>query len=106
MAQSLASAPRQIVHLRPDGPLDCSDGQVLHEWCLSGFGISWRSVWEVEGDIAAERLTTVLDEFAAPPNGIYALFPQRKPFVLRVQLWIDSLKYHHSQADFWAASAG
>jgi DNA-binding transcriptional LysR family regulator len=92
----------EIVHLRPGGPLDCSDGQVLREWCLAGYGIAWRSTWEVEADIAAGRLETVLDEFAAPPNGIYALFPQRKHLALRVRLWIDFLKHHYAQADFWA----
>ena len=99
--KGLPADPPQIVHLRPGGPLDCSDGQVLHEWCLAGHGIAWRSTWEVESDIAAGRLTTVLDEFAAPPNGIYALFPQRKHLALRVRLWIDFLKHHYGQADFW-----
>ncbi|MEN9551459.1 MAG: HTH-type transcriptional regulator DmlR, partial [Pseudomonadota bacterium] len=33
----------EVVHLRPNGPLDCSDGQVLHSWCLAGMGIAWRS---------------------------------------------------------------
>ena len=91
----------QILHLRPGGPLDCSDGQVLHEWCLAGYGIAWRSTWEVESDITAGRLETVLDDFAAPPNGIYALFPQRKHLALRVRLWIDFLKHHYGQTDFW-----
>ena len=95
-------AEAEIVHLRPGGPLDCSDGQVLREWCLAGYGIAWRSTWEVEADIAAGRLETVLDEYAAPPNGIYALFPQRKHLALRVRLWIDFLKHHYAQADFWA----
>ena len=83
-----------ILHLRPGGPLDCTDGQVLREWCLAGYGIAWRSTWEVEADIAEGRLEAVLDEFAAPPNGIYALFPQRKHLALRVRLWIDFLKHH------------
>jgi uncharacterized membrane protein/DNA-binding transcriptional LysR family regulator len=38
----------EVVHLKPGGPLDCSDGQVLHDWCLAGYGIAWRSTWEVE----------------------------------------------------------
>jgi DNA-binding transcriptional LysR family regulator len=92
----------ELVHLRPGGPLDCSDGQVLHAWCVAGYGIAWRSTWEVESDIAAGRLVTVLDDYAAPPNGIYALFPQRKHLALRVRLWIDFLKHHYGQADFWA----
>ena len=95
-----------IVHLRPGGPLDCSDGQVLHEWCLAGYGIAWRSTWEVEQDIAAGRLETVLDGFSAPPNGIYAVFPQRKHLALRVRLWIDFLKHHYAQTDFWQGQAG
>ena len=92
---------REIVHLRPGGPLDCSDGQVLHEWCLAGHGIAWRSTWEVEADLAAGRLVTVLDDFAAPPNGIYALFPQRKHLALRVRLWIDYLKHEYARAEYW-----
>src|SRR3569832_268448 len=32
-------------YLKPTGPLDCSDGQVLHDWCLEGRGIAWRSTW-------------------------------------------------------------
>jgi DNA-binding transcriptional LysR family regulator len=90
--------------MRPGGPLDCSDGQVLREWCLAGYGIAWRSTWEVEADIAEGRLETVLDEFAAPPNGIYALFPQRKHLALRVRLWIDFLKHHYAQPDFWSGT--
>lgn len=93
----------EVVHLKPVGPLDCSDGQVLHDWCLAGFGIAWRSTWEVEHEIAAGRLVAVLEEFSAPPNGIYAVFPQRKHLPLRVRLWIDYLKHHYGQPDFWRA---
>jgi len=32
----------EVIHLKPTGPLDCSDGQVLHDWCLSGHGIAVR----------------------------------------------------------------
>ena len=100
------SKPGELIHLRPGGPLDCSDGQVLHEWCLAGYGIAWRSIWEVESDIAAGRLQSVLDGFAAPPNGIYAVFPQRKHLALRVRLWIDFLRSRYGQPDFWSRPAG
>ena len=92
-----------LMHLKPGGPLDCSDGQVLHDWCLGGYGIAWRSTWEIEGDIAAGRLVAVLEDFAAPPSGIYALFPQRKHLPLRVRLWIDFLKHHYGRPEFWRA---
>jgi DNA-binding transcriptional LysR family regulator len=80
--------------------LDCSDGQVLHAWCLAGQGIAWRSTWEVEEDIAAGRLVPVLEAFAAPPNGIYAVFPQRKHLPLRLRLWLDYLKAQYARPDF------
>ena len=96
----------QLVHLKPGGPLDCSDGQVLHDWCLAGYGIAWRSTWEVESEITAGRLVAVLEDFAAPANGIYAVFPQRKHLPLRVRLWIDFLKHHYSQPEFWRLSPG
>lgn len=96
---------REVIHFKPAGPLDCSDGQVLHDWCLSGLGIAWRSTWEVESEIAAGRLVQVLADFAAPANGIYAVFPQRKHLPLRVRLWIDFLKHNYGQAEFWGAAA-
>ena len=93
----------ELIHFKPAGPLDCSDGQVLHDWCLGGWGIAWRSTWEVESEIAAGRLLQVLAEFAAPANGIYAVFPQRKHLPLRVRLWIDFLKHSYGQTEFWNA---
>jgi DNA-binding transcriptional LysR family regulator len=94
------SGDMDVNYLRPNGPLDCSDGQVLHDWCLAGYGIAWRSTWEVEAEIASGQLVALLEDFAAPPNGIYAVFPQRKHMALRVRLWIDFLKDNYSQVGF------
>jgi DNA-binding transcriptional LysR family regulator len=96
----------ELSHMRPSGRLDCSDGQVLHDWCVSGLGLAWRSTWEVEQEIAAGRLQTVLDEFAAPPNGIYAVFPHAKHLPLRVRLWIDFLKHTYGDARYWQLADG
>ena len=96
----------EVMHFKPGGPLDCSDGQVLHDWCLAGYGIAWRSTWEVEAEIAAGLLVPVLEEFGAPPNGIYVVFPQRKHLPLRLRLWIDYLKGQYGQSAFWQGTAG
>ena len=90
-----------VQHLRPVGRLDCSDGQVLHDWCVEGMGLAWRSTWEVEADLAAGRLVSVLDGFAAPPNGIYAIFPQSRHLPLRTRLWVEHLRGHYGRADYW-----
>ncbi len=91
----------EVAYVKPGGPLDCSDGQVLHAWCLGGWGIAWRSTWEVESEIASGQLVPVLEDFAAPPNGIYMIFPQRKHMPLRVRLWIDYLKQQYERPEFW-----
>ncbi len=94
---------RELIYLKPGGPLNCSDGQVLHDWCLAGYGIAWRSTWEVEAEIAAGLLVAVLEDFSAPANGIYAVFAHAKHMPLRLRLWIDFLKHHYAQSGFWHA---
>ena len=96
----------EVTHLRPAGRLDCSDGQVLHTWCLQGLGLAWRSTWEVEEQIAAGELQEVLADFAAPPNGIYAVVPQRRHLPLRVRLWIDFLKHSFGDPGYWRGGRG
>lgn len=93
----------EVQFLRPPGRLDCTDGQVLHQWCLAGLGLAWRSTWEVSADLRDGRLVTVLDEFAAPPNGIFAVFPSAKHLPLRVRLWIDFIKSTYGAPDYWQA---
>jgi DNA-binding transcriptional LysR family regulator len=78
--------------VRPAARLDCNDGQVLHDWCLQGLGLAWRSAWEVGPDVAAGRLQAVLESFAAPPGGIFAVHAARKHLPLRLRLWLDFLK--------------
>jgi DNA-binding transcriptional LysR family regulator len=91
----------QVVHLRPSGRLDCSDGQVLHDWCVAGLGIAWRSTWEVAEEVERGVLVSLLEDFAAPPNGIYAVFAQRKHLPLRVRLWIDHLRHTYGDPQYW-----
>lgn len=91
----------EVTYLRPHGRLDCSDGQVLHDWCLQGLGIAWRSTWEVASEIAAGRLQPLLEEYAAPPNGIFAVFTHARHLPLRVRLWIDFLKQTYGSATYW-----
>ena len=87
-----------VTHVRVGGRMDCTDGAVLHQWCLEGRGIAWRSFWEVGANLADGSLVAILEDFAAPPNGIYAVFPQRKHLPLRLRLWLDYLKAHFAAA--------
>ncbi|GAB1412347.1 MAG: LysR family transcriptional regulator [Burkholderiales bacterium] len=93
----------EIVSIKVSGQLECNDGAVLHEWALAGRGLAWRSMWEVGEDLRRGALLSVLGEFAAPPTGIYAVFPQRKYLPLRVRLLVDHLRHCYGNPDYWAA---
>ena len=94
----------ETVSIKVVGQFECNDGAVLHEWALAGRGLAWRSMWEVGEDLQRGALVPLLEEFAAPPTGIYAVFPQRKYLPLRVRLLIDHLKHSYGNEAYWSAS--
>jgi DNA-binding transcriptional LysR family regulator len=89
------------VTLKVAGNMVCNDGAVLHDWALAGKGLAWRSMWEVAGAIESGRLVTVLDEFAAPGNDIYAVFAQRRHLPLRIRAFVDFLRHAYAAPDYW-----
>lgn len=93
--------PGHSVQVKVDGRLACNDSAVLHEWALAGQGLSWRSLWEVGNDLSSGRLVAVLEEFAAPPVGIYAVYPQRRHLPLRVRLFTEHLRTAYLSEGYW-----
>ena len=91
----------EVVQRKVSGTFECNDGAVLHEWALAGKGLAWRSVWEVGEDLRSGRLVSLLDDYAPPPVGIYAVFPQRRHLPLRVRLFMDQLKTTFSDPQYW-----
>ena len=89
------------VTLKVAGNMVCNDGEVLHDWAVNGKGLAWRSMWEVGTEIESGQLQTVLDEFAAPGNDIYAVFAQRRHLPLRIRALVDFLRRAYAQADYW-----
>lgn len=95
----------ELRSVRPRGRFDCNDGAVLHEWALGGRGLAWRSMWEVGDDLAAGRLLEVLHAYAAPPNGIYALFVERRHLPVRTRLFVEFLKARFGDPAYWQGAA-
>ncbi|MCB5363283.1 LysR family transcriptional regulator [Pusillimonas sp. CC-YST705] len=93
----------QVRALRVSGNMSCSDGSALHEWTLGGYGLSWRSLWEVRDDLAAGRLISVLDSYAAPANGIFALLAERKHLPLRVRVFLEMLREAFAPINAWVS---
>lgn len=95
-----AHAGRSLL-FKPPGRFVCNDGAVLRDWALAGMGLAWRSVWEVGDDLRWGRLASVLDDYATPPVGIYAVFPQRRHLPLRVRRFVDLLQSSYGRPDYW-----
>lgn len=93
--------PGSSVTIKVAGRLECNDGAVLHDWAVAGRGLAWRSLWEVDDDLRKGRLVSVLEDSAAQPIGIYAVFPQRRQLPLRVRLFIDLLKHTYGRPEYW-----
>jgi DNA-binding transcriptional LysR family regulator len=91
----------KIVTIKVSGNMGCNDGQVLHEWALAGKGLAWRSMWEVGSEIESGQLQTVLNQYAAPGNDIYAVFAQRRHLPLRIRTFVDFLRHTYAQPDYW-----
>ena len=89
------------ITLKVTGNMVCNDGEVLHDWALAGRGLAWRSMWEVRGALESGQLVTVLDDFAAPGNDIYAVFAQRQHMPLRIRAFIDFLRHVYAQPEYW-----
>ncbi len=89
------------VTLKVQGNMVCNDGAVLHDWALDGRGLAWRSMWEVGTAIESGKLVTVLDEFAAPGNDIYAVFAQRQHLPVRIRAFVDFLRRTFAETDYW-----
>ncbi|MCM8596203.1 LysR family transcriptional regulator [Accumulibacter sp.] len=99
----LRDTPGGVVSSRKvSGNFECNDGAVLHEWALAGKGLAWRSIWEVGDDLRGGRLVSLLDDYAAPPVGIHAVFPERRHLPLRVRLFIDQLRQTFGDPRYWS----
>lgn len=63
--------------------------------------LAWRSMWEVGSEIESGKLVSVLDEFAAPGNDIYAVFAQRRHLPMQIRVFVDFLRRAYAQPDYW-----
>ncbi len=89
------------VTVRVRGNLDCDDGELLHRWTLEGLGLSWRSTWEIAGQLARGELVTALDDFALPAYDVMAVYPQQRHVPAKVRFFIDHLRQIYAGRDYW-----
>ncbi|RNF32081.1 LysR family transcriptional regulator [Massilia aurea] len=77
-------------NVKVSGDRQSSDGEVLRDWALDGMGVTFKNGWDVQRDLDAGRLETVLDDFSAGPVDLYAVYPVSPPS-RRVAALVDHL---------------
>jgi DNA-binding transcriptional LysR family regulator len=90
--------------VRVSGSLHSNNGDLLAEAAAQGAGIVFEPAFIVGSDVRAGRLVPLLQEFAAPPMPIYAVYPSRKHLSAKVRLFVESLVQRFSQAQDWSAA--
>jgi len=92
------------VTVRVSGELECNDTELLHRWTREGLGLSWRSTWEIAGELARGELVTVLDAYALPAYDIMAVYPQQRHVPAKVRFFVEHLKSIYAAPDYWVTA--
>lgn len=73
------------------GPMSSNHGEIIHQWCLDGHGITLRSYWDVRESIKSGALVHVLPEYYQSAN-IWAVYVTRLAMSARVRVTIEFLE--------------
>ncbi|WP_199636272.1 LysR family transcriptional regulator [Serratia sp. PAMC26656] len=74
-----------------DGTLSSDNGDVLHEWCLAGLGISLRETWDVHEELRSGHLLRVLADWEGVASKISLVRARREPVPHRLTAFSDFL---------------
>ncbi|GAA5089525.1 MAG: LysR family transcriptional regulator [Alcaligenaceae bacterium] len=91
----------QIFSVRVQGDLDCNDGELLFDWVKQGWGVGWRSMWEIQAELKRGELVTVLDEYAIQDYDIQAVYQQQRYVPAKIRVFTDYLKQIYNQPGYW-----
>ncbi|PVX77950.1 LysR family transcriptional regulator [Paraburkholderia unamae] len=80
-----------------DGALESTDGEVVRQWALCGYGLAVKSIWDVADDLRAGRLTTVMPEWRYPDAPLHALYHRNRFLAPRVRVLLDFLTERFAQ---------
>lgn len=78
--------------IRPRGRWRCSNGAAVFDAAVAGMGLCQLPAFYVNRAIAAGQLVPVLDEFRPEDDPIWAVYPQRRHLLPKVQRLIEKLR--------------
>ncbi len=83
------------------GNMDSDNGEILTEWCLKGYGIALKSMWEVGPYLSSGELLTVLPDCVPAAHTIHTLYPHARFLPPRVRAFIDFMVETIGDPPYW-----
>jgi len=83
------------------GNMDSDNGEILTEWCLSGYGIALKSLWEISPYLKSGQLQVILPDCQPISHTVHALYPHARFLPPRVRAFIDFMIETISDPPYW-----
>ncbi len=77
--------------LRLERARQSNDGEVIRRWAVQGHGFAYKSQLDIEPDLRAGRLATVLDDYFTEQAPLHLLYPGQRLQPARIRRLIDHL---------------
>lgn len=87
--------------VRVQGDLDSNDGELLYDCVKQGWGVGWRSTWEIQTELKRGELVTVLDDYAIADYDIRAVYQQQRYLPAKVRVFTEYLRDIYNQPGYW-----
>ncbi len=85
------NGPQGPVRIRTSGSFQVNNSEALREALIGGSGIGRLPTFIAGPDIAAGKLTRLLDDYQMPHQTLYAMFPERRHLPVKVRVFVDYL---------------
>ncbi|MCH8683754.1 LysR family transcriptional regulator [Pedomonas mirosovicensis] len=94
------------IQIAVSGRITANNGEVLRAAAVKGEGIIAGPSFLAAEDICQGRLVPILTKYAAPPFGIYAVYPPNRHVSAKVRRLVDFLKGLWGDAAPWEKACG
>ena len=81
----------EMAKVKVSGPLTADDSSLARQWAIEGVGIVYKSLLDVEEDIAQGRLVHVLKDYQGQVAPLYAVYPGKQNLPARTKAFIEFL---------------
>lgn len=83
---------KQSIEVKVRGNRMADDGGIVREWAVAGYGVAYKSLLDVQADLQAGRLVSLLNEFTGEESPLHAIYPSRESMTPAAKALIEFLR--------------